>query len=186
MYKEIERLLDLTRKGDKKAKEQLILKLNPLIISSIRRYYNKIDQYDDLIQEGYEIILLSIRNFNPNKKVHFLGYIKTMLKYHYLNKHKERQFLSLNETIEDGETEIIDLIESEEIDPIDNIVNKEEVQLLLGSLNYLTKRQKQIIIEYYINNLSIGEIADRLGISYRTVVNTKTAGINKLKKRMVK
>ena len=68
------------------------IKTNPLIISSIRRYYNRIDQYDDLIQEGYEI-LLSIK-FQSNKSA-FLGYIKTMLKYHYLNKHKERQFLSL-------------------------------------------------------------------------------------------
>ena len=56
MYKEIETLLYLSKKGDIKAREKLLIKLNPLIISSIRRYYNKVHLYDDLIQEGYETI----------------------------------------------------------------------------------------------------------------------------------
>ncbi|HSH35664.1 sigma-70 family RNA polymerase sigma factor, partial [Schnuerera sp.] len=61
-----------------------------------------------------------------------------------------------------------------------------EIDLLIKSLNYLTKRQKQVVLDYYINQLSIGEIADKLGVSYRTVVNTKTQGIKKLRKRIVK
>ena len=88
MYREIEDLLEFSRRGDPKSKEAVLLKLQPLIISSIKRYYNKIDIYDDLIQEGYEIILLCIHDYDPNKGVHFLGYIKLKLKYHYLNKYK--------------------------------------------------------------------------------------------------
>lgn len=184
MYKEIEKLLLLSKKGDKKAKETLLLKLNPLIISSIRRYYNKIDQYDDLIQEGYEIILKAIENYNPNRGVKFLGYVKAMLRYGYLEKHREKQILSLNEPLEEGE--FIDLLEGNEEDPVDAVIKKEEKYLLLESLNCLTERQKQVVVDYYINRLSIDEIANKLGISYRTVVNTKTQGIKKLKNRMVK
>ncbi|WP_236913094.1 sigma-70 family RNA polymerase sigma factor [Clostridium sp. Cult1] len=184
MYKEIEKLLLLSKKGDKKAKETLLLKLNPLIISSIRRYYNKIDQYDDLIQEGYEIILKAIENYNPNRGVKFLGYVKAMLRYGYLEKHREKQILSLNEPLEEGE--FIDLLEGSEEDPVDAVIKKEEKYLLLESLNCLTERQKQVVVDYYINRLSIDEIANKLGISYRTVVNTKTQGIKKLKNRMVK
>ncbi|HSH36690.1 sigma-70 family RNA polymerase sigma factor, partial [Schnuerera sp.] len=170
MYKEIENLLLLSRKGDKEAKQTLLLKLNPLIISSIRRYYNRIDQYDDLIQEGYETILIAIENYDPDRGVKFLGYVKSMLKYCYLEKHREKQHLSLNKPLEEGE--IIDLLEGDEEDPIDMAINKEEIDLLIKSLNYLTKRQKQVVLDYYINQLSIGEIADKLGVSYRTVVNT--------------
>lgn len=184
MYKEIEGLLLLSKKGDKKAKETLLLKLNPLIISSIRRYYNRIDQYDDLIQEGYETILQAIENYDPNRGVKFLGYIKTMLKYRYLEKHREKQFLSLNEPLDEGE--FIDFLEGDEEDPIDIVIKKEETNILLESLNCLTERQRQVMVDYYINRLSIGEIADKLGISYRTVVNTKTQGLNKLKKGIVK
>lgn len=184
MYKEIEELLLLSKKGDEEAKETLLLKLNPLIISSIRRYYNRIDQYDDLIQEGYETILLAIENYNPTRGVRFLGYTKAMLKYLYLEKHREKEFLSLNNTVDNGE--FIDLLEGNEENPIDIIIKNEETEILFESLNCLTERQKQVVVDYYINRLSIDEIADRLGISYRTVVNTKTQGINKLKNRIVK
>lgn len=186
MYKEIGDLLELSKRGDRKAKEELLTKLHPLIISSIKRYYNKVDIYDDLIQEGYEVILKGIKDYDPNKGVYFLGYIKLNLKYHYLNKYKEKQLLSLNEPIGDGELEIMDLIEDEGLTPIDKILDKEIHRLLNQSLNTLTQRQREIVVEYYINNLSIGQIADKLGLSYRTVVNTKTTGINKLKNTMVK
>ncbi len=184
MYNEIERLLLLSKRGNKEAKETLLLKLNPLIISSIRRYYNRIDQYDDLIQEGYETILQAIENYDPNRGVKFLGYVKAMLRYGYLEKHREKQFLSLNEPLDEGE--FIDLLEGNEEEPTDIIIKREEIKILLKSLNCLTERQRQVVVEYYINRLSIDEIADKLGISYRTVVNTKTQGLNKLRKWIVK
>ncbi len=186
MYKDIERLLMLSRNGDEKSKETLLFRLNPLIISSIKRYYNRIDQYDDLIQEGYEIVLLCIDNYDENRGVHFLGYVKLKLKYHYLDKHKEKQCISLNQTVKDDDTEIIDLIEGKDKYPIDIVIEREDSRLLIESFNALSLRQKEVLVEYYINKLSIGEIADKLGISYRTVVNTKTNGINKLKNIMVK
>lgn len=186
MYKEIENLVSLSSEGDKNAKEELLLKLKPLIISSIRRYYNNRSCYDDLIQEGYEVILKCVEEHDPLKGATFLGYTKTMLKFHYLNKHKEKIHLSLNERVGDGENEIIDFLEGEEMEILDSIILKEEKRLLLDSLNCLTERQRQVVIYYYIEGKSIGEIAKILGISYRTVVNTKTNSLNKLRKIIVR
>ncbi len=186
MYKEIENLLVLSRKGDKKAKEELLKKLHPLIISSIRRYYNKISDYDNLIQDGYEVVLKCIQEYDPTKEVHFLGYVKTMLRYCYLNKHKEKYLISLNEPVKDGETgEIGDFIPDDR-DDIEEIFEKEERIKLYNSLNSLTDRQKEIIIDYYINNLPINQIAAKMGISYRTVVNIKTSALKKLQSLIVK
>lgn len=184
MYKEIEVLLEASRKGDMNSKEKLLLKLNPLIIASIRRYYNRRDLYDDLIQEGYEIVLLAIEKYDPGRGVKFLAYVKSLLKYNYLEKHREKSWLSLNEPLEDGE--FIDLLEGDEKDPIETIIEREDTKLLLESLDCLTERQRSIVVDYYINKISIDRIAARLAISYRTVVNTKTVAINKLKKRIVK
>lgn len=184
MYSEIKDLVELSKKGDGKAKEDLLLKLNPLIISSIRRYYNRKDQYDDLIQEGYETMLLGIEEYDPTKGVYFLGYVKTILKYCYLNKHREKQCLSLNEPLESGE--FIDLLEGDEDDPVDATVKNEDINALVKGLEFLTERQKQVVVDFYINNLSIGAIADKMEVSYRTVVNTKTVAIKKLKERIVK
>ena len=187
MYSELNSLLALSRRGDIEAKEKLVFKLKPLILTSIKKYYNKVGEYDDLVQEGYEIILEGIEEFDETKGVHFLGYIKLKLKYHYLNKYKKvENYCSLNTPIGDGEIEILDTIEGEEIDPLDNLLQLETGEDLRKAINFLTKRQKQIIIEFYINQLSIPEIAQKLNISYRTVVNTKINAINNLKKTMVK
>lgn len=185
MYKEIEDLLIASKKGDEKAKETLLMKLNPLIISSIRRYYNKKDIYEDLIQDGYEVILKSIKDYDTDKGVHFLGYVKSMLKYCYLNKHKEKKLLSLNEPIDD-ELELMDLIIGDEEGPLKQIVEQDESSVLYNSLNCLTKRQKRIIADFYINGKAINEIAEELGISYRTVVNIKVSAMKKLKEIIVK
>jgi len=184
MYSEVNNLLALSRKGDIEAKEELILKLKPLILASIKRYYNKIEEYDDLVQEGYEVILEGIKEFDETRGAKFLGYIKLKLKYHYLNKYKKvENYCSLNAPIGDGELEVLDTIEGEEIDPLDNLLKLEIGEELRKAINSLTKRQKQIIIESYINGLSIGEIAKKLNISYRTVANTKTNAINNLKNK---
>ncbi len=186
MYREIEELLKESKKGDMKSKEKLLLKLNPLIISSIRRYYNRTELYDDLIQEGYEVVLKCLEDYDPSKGTKFLGYVKTMLKYKYLDKHKEKYCLSLNEPVGDGKEEILDLLEGDEKEPIENIISSEENKLLLGGLKKLTERQREVIVHYYIESKTIKEISEILGVSYRTVVNTKTNSLKKLKKIMVK
>lgn len=184
MYREIEELYERAKEGDMKAKEILLNKFTPLIKSSIRRYYNSKNDYEDLMQEGYEIILKSIMDYDPERGVELIGYIKAMLKYHYLNKHREKKTVSLNEPLEDGE--MMDFLVGDEKDPLDDLIKREENAVLLKSLNTLTLKQKRVITDYYIRNIPIGEIAKNMGISYRTVVNTKLNALKKLKREIVK
>ncbi|NLJ77822.1 MAG: sigma-70 family RNA polymerase sigma factor [Tissierellia bacterium] len=184
MYRHIEELLALGRKGDSEAKEELILQLKPLVLSSIRRYYNRGDLYDDLIQEGYEVILNAIGDYDPDKGVYFLGYVSALLRYHYLEKHREIQPYSLNSKV-DGGGEILDLIEGKE-DPVADILEIETRGELFRALDCLTHRQKEVLIYFYVYELNMHEIARRLGIAYRTVVNTKTRAIEKLRNRLVR
>lgn len=180
MYNEIDKLVTLSKKGDRNAKERLLISLKPLVLSSIRRYYNCYSQYDDLLQEGYEIILRTVEDYDESKGSRFLGYLKLQLKYHYLNKHKEKIILSLNETLDDEE-EFIDLLEDKGFGPLDTIINKEEKEILFKGLSYLSNRQVEVLIYYYIQKMTMVEISEKLGLSYRTVVNTKTKAVDKLK-----
>jgi RNA polymerase sporulation-specific sigma factor len=186
VYEDIERLLNLSKKGDTKAKEQLLSKLEPLILSSIRRYYYKPYMYEDLIQEGYEVVLDSIEEYDPDRKVYFLGFVKLRLKYHYLNKHKEKQTISLNQTIGDDGMELVDMLQYDGPDPLERAIQIEEIQALKKAINFLTPRQREVVVAYYVEGMALGEIAEKLGIAYRTVVNTKTMAIEKLKKTIVK
>lgn len=186
MYEELNELLLRARIGEVKSKEKILNELTPLIISSIRRYYNKFSDYEDLIQEGRIVILDCINSFDESKGTYFLGYVKTMLKFYYLNKHKEKITTSLNEKVgNDEEEELIDLLKSEVNDPLELLVKLEERNLLVQALSNLTLRQREIIIDFYYDNLTIGEISKKFGISYRTVVNTKTAALNKLRMQVI-
>ena len=185
MYEELNELLAKAKLGDKKSKQKILELLYPLIISSIRRYYNKSNEYEDLIQGGREVILYCINNFDETKGVHFLGYIKTRLRYFYLNKHNEKLTISLNAKVgEDNEEEIVDLLKSDIENPLEWLLRLEEKMILQDALSTLTTRQGEIIIDFYFENLTLDEISKKLDISYRTVVNTKTAALNKLRKQL--
>ena len=175
-------MVERAKAGDGEMLEEIIRKLQPLLISSIRRYYNKPKEYEDLMQDGNLKIIESINSFDGEKGVHFLGYIKLNIKYLYLDKHKEKIHQSLNQQLDDGETEMIDLLVEEEVDFLESIIRDENRIIIKEALALLTPRQREVIQLYYVKNMNMLEIAEELGISYRTVVNTKTKALEKMTK----
>ena len=173
--------------GNEQFKEELLNSLKPLIVSSIKRYYNNMQMYDDLIQEGYEVVLNVLNNEGIKDGKHFLGYLKNALRFHYLDKYKETEHtISLNQSLGDGENlEIIDLIEDDSLTQEELTIKHEELRLLKNSLSILSERQKQVIILFYIHKMTMKDIADKLNVSYRTVVNTKATALNKLRNAIV-
>ena len=173
-------MVERARAGDKIALEEIIERLQPLLVSSIRRYYNKPREYEDLMQDGNIKIIESIYDYDKDKGVHFLGYIKMNIKFLYLDKHKGRIHQSLNKELGDGETEIMDLLVADDVNFLENIIRGEDRAELKKALDELTPRQLEIIELYYGKKMSIGDIADKLGLAYRTVVNTKTRALEKM------
>lgn len=180
------KLVQRAKEGEVEAVEEVVKRLQPLLVASIRRYYNKKDQYQDLMQDGNLTILESIREYDSKKGVYFLGFVKSKIKYLYLNKHREKYCSSLNEKVGDGDLEIIDLLEEEEVDFLGGLIQEEDRRQLARALEGLTKRQGQIIDLFYQEKMTLGEIADRLGISYRTVVNLRVNALAKLRDQIKK
>ncbi|MBS4535798.1 sigma-70 family RNA polymerase sigma factor [Clostridium sp. D2Q-14] len=185
MYKKVNELYEKANGGDEFAKEELIEKFRPLILSSMKRYYFNNQEFEDLLQEGFEVIIKGIKDFDKKKGVKFPGYLKTILNFHYLNKlRNNKQMISLNMPIgEDESITLLDTLESE-IDIEEEYIKDEETNELYNSLEVLTQRQKEIIILFYVERLKISEIAVKLGISYRTVINIKVQAIEKLRKTL--
>ncbi|TJX14408.1 sigma-70 family RNA polymerase sigma factor [Tissierella creatinini] len=187
MYEEINILLKESRKGDSLSRERLLKSLEPLIISSIRKYCNRPNEYEDLLQEGRVLVLECLDSYDESKGTHFLGYVKHMLMYYYLDKNKKKVCLSLNEKIgNDGEEEIIDLLESNDEDVLDTLIRFELGRHVKDSILKLTDKQRKIVFDFYIKGKKIDKIAEELNISYRTVVNIKNAALGKLKKHLLK
>lgn len=168
--------------------EELLAELKPLIISSIKRYFNDYKNYDDLIQEGNLVILTVLSEQKLESGRHFLGYVKNALRFHYLDKHKHRkETLSLNQNIASADgLELMDLLEDGAPSQEQIILDSETREELNRSLSMLTDNQRNIVIKFYHEKISIQHIAYALNISYRTVVNTKTAAIKKLKEHLFK
>lgn len=181
MYKEFNQILNQARQGNPSSKEELLTRLKPLIIHSIKRYYYRKEEFEDLVQEGYLVILDCLESYDEDKGVKFLGYAKLSLKYHYLNKHKEKIHLSLNTLLGDTEEEWIDLLQSEEDNQEDIILKNEQTSEIINAIYQLPYKQRETILAYYVCRKSIQEIAEDQGVSYRTVVNTKTNAIKKLR-----
>lgn len=183
MYKEIDELLVRAKSGERKAKSIILEKYKPLILSQMKKYYFDANEVDDLISEGYEVILKGIDKFDSGRNVYFSGYLKTILRYHYLDRLKAKKYTSsLDKNMGDsGDISLLDLLEAD-VDLENEYIVKELNEQLIEKIEKLSKRQKEVIILYYLEELSISDISKQLGVTYRTIINTKVNAIEKLKK----
>lgn len=71
---EMNKLFILYKKGDKSAKNSLIEYNLKLVLSILKKYYNKTDNLDDLFQIGTIGLIKAINNFDLNYDVKFSTY----------------------------------------------------------------------------------------------------------------
>lgn len=167
----------------------LLIRLRPVIVSSIRKYCNQFNDFDDLIQDGYMHVIESLKKYDSSKGVYFLGYIKYSLMYFYLDKAKKYKYhVSLNEPIIGKYTnsEFIDFLEDFDICLEKDFEYKESVASLYRAIECLSDRERQVIVMYYIKGYRLIDVAKELGLAYRTVVNTKVNGVRKLRDKLLK
>lgn len=182
MYEEWNELLRRAKQGEKDTQEEILNRLRPLIINSIQRYYNRRELYEELIQEGDLCILECIESFDIEKKVYFLGYVKLQLRYLYLNKNTVKYYPSLNIMVGERKSEeLINTIPSNKTTGPEDMMRLELHEDLKQAITQLTARQRKIVYLFYVERKSITAIAKDFGVSYRTIVNTKTRALGKLR-----
>jgi RNA polymerase sporulation-specific sigma factor len=185
MQPDINYIIQESLKGDKIYVEILLKRLNPVIIKNIYTYWSPSDPLtQDLQQEGYMIILQSLKDFDTDRKVHFLQYVKIRLYYFYKDYFKKsikNDALSMDHLYETGRELISDCR-----DQLTSIILKEEEDSLHKCIDELSEKEQMIISLFYFRRLSIQEIADKLGIKYRAVINIKSNAVRKLRRKMSK
>jgi len=177
-------VVDGALRGEEKHKVKLVEMVDPLIKSSIKKFYYGDMDRDDLVSEGKMKVLECLMTFDKEKGVYFLGYVKAQLRYLYLNLSKGKEFeVSLNSTIDlgDGKMELMDTLVDESVDVEGDFVKNCEFKKLKEALHNLTDREVQVLKMYYFENMGMKDIARELGLAYRTVVNTKVNGVEKLR-----
>jgi len=181
---QMKELVQRCKAGDLTAKEELLINLRPLILSSIRKYYFGKEELEDLLQEGYLKLLLEIKRFDESKGVPFLGYVKLQLKYFYMEKGKKHlhEIINLHESrVSDEQISLIDMLADQEADIETRLVEAEDRVRLGQALKRLSKKQRQIIYLHYGEGFNMRVIAGQLGVHYQTVVKTKDRAVKKIR-----
>lgn len=173
-------LIEQARKGDVNAQEQILERLRPLVLSSIRKYYYRAPLFEDLVQEGFVEILECIHSYDPSKGAHFLGYVKLRLRFLYLNRGKERTMSSLDDARNGGDPPVEQLVDDSDF--VADLLQKETEKELFIAFSTLTPKEQSVLYDFYFNDHSIAAIAKKNGTSYRTVVNNKSRALKKLKR----
>jgi len=166
-------------KGDKKYQEILLKRLHPLLYKNIYKYYEPNSFIiEDLVQEGYIVILKSLKSYNENLNVHFLGYIKTKLFYFYKNYYRntknQRDTVGLNQSIGDKKNNHVS-------DPLEEILKNDEINELFSNINKLSVKEQKLLYMFYMEGLSLIDISNKLNIPYGTVVWRKYNSLQKLR-----
>lgn len=183
MYEEINQLVEKALEKDQKARLKLIESLKPMILSRIRRIHPYTDMKEDLVQEAIILLLECLDSFNKEKKVPFVHYYHMQLQYYLWDQAKKLQkseLCLLDQPDPSGQCLVDQLQSQENIE--DSLFMEEESQDLEKIILLLPQREAQVIQLHYYNNLSLGEIAAYLKLSYQTIANTKTRALKKIRR----
>lgn len=177
---------ELWRKA-KENEESAILKIldrtEKSIYAAIYKYVWVREDVEDLYQDGVELVLRAIIDYEPAKGVPFLAYVHTKLKYHYMNENNKRVVVYLDEPIGDGLTLADTLISDSDTEEI--ISRNERAEEVHRALQTLTDRERKCVYGFYFLRMSIGELAESQNIAYRTAYNAKCRGLKKLQSALV-
>ena len=189
---EEEKLIKKMMNNDREARNKLIehnLRLVAHIVKKFERFENNTD---DLISIGTIGLIKGIDSFKPDKKNRITTYVarcieNEILMYFRANK-KNNNNVSLNDSIgydKDGnEINLIDVIKANNVDIIEELHTKDNIESINKFLNILTPREKEIIIKRFglfnTDELTQKEIAEELNISRSYVSRIEKRAISKV------
>jgi len=164
-------------RGDPDAESELVHRYGQLVRACARPLFLTGGDSEDLIQEGMLGLLTAIRRFDPSRDAAFRTYAEICVRSRLLTairaaqggKHAPlNQSVSFEPPLFDGPNAY--LFSSAE-SPEDVIIGREELKERLDALKGQLSELEAQILTPYLNGLSCGEIAQRVGRSQKSVDN---------------
>ena len=200
------RLLKLSRKGNLKAKNE-ILEANLKFVFDIAKHYTGRGlSISELISEGNMGLLRAIEKFDEEKDIKFISYAVWWIRQSMLEAIKKKKMLMMVEIdpadsndsiferkIADDEDERIggasDIGFSNEAEEYKKELKADQKEVIGKLLNSLNSREKEIIEHYYgLSNkreLTLNEIGKKYNLSSERVRQVKLTAIRKLRSSMM-
>ena len=193
--KEERHYLEQMKNGDSEAKNKLIEHNLRLVAHSIKKYYGRKCEQDDLVSIGTIGLIKAINTFDPDKKIRLSSYasrcIENEILMHLRAVKKTERDISLNETIDtdkDGNPlTLMDIMAVDDsiLDDLDMKLNSKKLGQYINE--ELSGREKTVIIlRYGLNGkkpMTQKEVAGLLGISRSYVSRIETKALKILRHR---
>ena len=190
------RYIQMLQQGSsEKAKEarEILIERNLRLVAHIAKKYQNVDEdMEDLISIGTIGLIKAVASFDSGKgklSTYASRCIDNELLMLLRSKKKTSKEVSLYEPIgtdkEGNEINLLDIIESEQVDVIDRMELGSNIQRLGGILQTLDEREKEIIcLRYGLvtgREVTQREIGERLGISRSYVSRVEKRALYKLR-----
>lgn len=158
--------------------EVLRLSLMRFVRAKFHSYPNIATLADDIVQEAY-LNLLSSRRYSVEKEN--FGYLSvSCLRVAY------RQFMAQSRNHEQMSDDTTDSILINEKDFIDEILEAENTQAILASMDVLKEIEKIIVTQRYYGDFSFSEIAEANNLKLNTVLSHHRRALEKLRPRLTR
>jgi RNA polymerase sigma-70 factor (ECF subfamily) len=171
-------LIRQCQSGNKAAFQELIIRYYNPIYRFLLKLSRDEDISLDLTQETFLKMVRNIDKFQTTGKTQFSTYLFTIAKnsfYDYLRKSKCRLNNELDEDID-----MLHIIPFTE----DIIIDRLDFEESIKSINTLPKEQQLVIKMRFLDNMSLREIEETIGIEAKTIKSRVHNGMVKLRKNM--
>lgn len=141
------------------------------------------DDACDILQDSYIAAFTKLDTLKDPEK--FYGWFKRIVSnrcYNYIKKKKPNLFSQYTQEDDDGEEVEIEFADENETFAPDKALDYDETKRLLREIiDSLPKEQSLCVLMYYVQDMSIAEIAETLGVSQNTVKSRLNYGRKKIK-----
>ena len=176
-----EKLCELARRGDRSAEEMLVSRYTRLVRQLARPYYLAGGDSDDLIQEGMIGLIYGVREYDDTRSAAFRTFAETCIRnrlYSAVRAAVRDKHTPLNQSIpleipffDSRTTSSVGALMLSQIDPEELIIGREDARDTLRGVRKQLSEFEAKILGYYLDGLTIKEMADAVKKSPKSVDN---------------
>lgn len=190
-----EQIISQIKEGDEQALSFLLNKYKDLVNSKVGKYFIIGAEREDIIQEGMIGLYKAVKNFDVSKQNTFKTFANlcierqliTAIKSSNRQKHMPlNSYLSLNTAAYDNDEDSTELIETFEVDtiedPLETITKKEYFEEIQNTMHKSLSKFEEKVLDRYIQGESYEVIAKQLEAPVKSIDNA----IQRIRKKAIK
>ena len=177
-------LIGLYQQGNQQALTELVRRHKQRIFSTIYFLVKDQELAEDLFQETFIKIILSLRKKNYSEQGKFLPWALRIAHNLVIDHFRKEKLMPLQHDRE--EYSVFDILPSENRDASEQMIHNEKIQFIRGLLEKLPFEQREVVILRHYAGLSFKEISKMLNININTALGRMHYAVLKMREMVGK